>query len=147
MYREPFDKHRRHLRVPLVVALVVAAQAGAGLSSNASPSPEVIVPTVLTAADDGRTVELRVGAEVVIQLPDNPSTGYRWEIEADKSVVDIKRHHFEQQAHQVGGGGESSWVLQAIAPGVSPVKLMLWRPWESERDAIQRFVVTLRIAP
>lgn len=142
MYREPFDKHCRRLRALLVVALV-----GTVLSASTSQASETIVPTVLTAADDSRTVDLHVGGKVVIQLPDNPSTGYRWEIDADKACVKIERQHFEQQSHQVGGGGESSWVLRAITPGVSTVKLMLWRPWEGERAAIQRFVVTLRIAP
>lgn len=146
MDREPFCKHRRHLRAPLVVALVAAALGGAELSASASQASEAIVPAVLTAVDDGKTVELHVGSEVVIQLPDNPSTGYRWEIDTDKACVSVERQHFEQRSDQVGGGGESSWVLRAIAPGVSTVKLMLWRPWEGEHAAIQRFVVTLRIA-
>ena len=105
------------------------------------------MPLVLTAADDGETLELRAGSEVVIQLPENPSTGYRWEIDTDKVYVSVERQRFEQRADQVGGGGESSWVLRARTPGVTTVRLMLWRPWEGERAAIQRFVVTLRIAP
>lgn len=105
------------------------------------------MPAVLTAADNGRTVELHVGSEIVIQLPDNPSTGYRWEIDSDAACVSVERQHFEQQSNQVGGGGATSWTLRAITPSVTSVKLMLWRPWEGERAAIQRFAVTLRIAP
>ncbi|MBI5719636.1 MAG: protease inhibitor I42 family protein [Burkholderiales bacterium] len=105
------------------------------------------MPSVLTAADDGRTLELRAGSEVVIRLPENPSTGFRWEIDTDKAYVTVERQRFEQRSDRVGGGGESSWVLRASTPGVTTVKLMLWRPWEGERAAIQRFVVTLRIAP
>jgi inhibitor of cysteine peptidase len=113
-----------------------------------NPSTNTVAASAaLTPADDGKTIEVPVGAEVVIRLPDNPSTGYRWEIDTDKACVSVARQHFEQQSDLVGGGGESSWVLRAIAPGVSPVKLMLRRPWEDERAAIQRFAVTLRIAP
>jgi inhibitor of cysteine peptidase len=103
------------------------------------------VPTMLTAADDGTTLESRVGSEVLIRLPENPSTGYQWEIDADQAYVSIERQYFEQLSDRVGGGGESSWVLRARAPGVTEVKLMLWRPWEGKHAAIQRFAVTLLI--
>lgn len=105
------------------------------------------MPTVLTAADDGRILELRAGSEIVVQLPDNPSTGYQWEIDSDKVYVSAERQRFEQQSDSIGGGGESSWVLRARTPGVSTVRFMLRRPWEGKRAAIQRFVVTLRITP
>lgn len=101
----------------------------------------------LTAADDGRTIESRAGSEVVIRLPENPSTGYAWKIDVDKAHVSVERQFFEQRDDRVGGGGETTWVLRASRPGVTTVRLMLWRSWEGERAAIQRFRVTLRIAP
>ncbi len=105
------------------------------------------MPPLLTAADDGRTIESHVGAEVMIQLPENPSTGYCWKIDTDTDYVSIERQHFEQRYDHLGGGGESCWVLRMRTPGVTTVMLMLWRPWEGERAAIQRFIVTLQIAP
>ena len=104
-------------------------------------------PTVLTAADDGKAVDLRAGSLLVIRLPENPSTGYQWDIHADRANVAVEQRYFVQLSNQPGGGGESSWSIRAKAPGVTSVRLKLWRPWEDERAAIQRFEVTLRIAP
>lgn len=146
MDRQPFCEHHRDARLPIVAALA-ATVLFAGFCTGASQAPEAFVRPVLTAADDGRSIDLRAGSEVVIQLPENPSTGYRWEIDTDKVYISVERQRFEPQSDRVGGGGESSWVLRARTPGVTTVKLMLWRPWEGERAAIQRFVVTLRIAP
>ena len=32
----------------------------------------------LTSHDDGRTIDTRVGDMVIIELPENPTTGFRW---------------------------------------------------------------------
>ncbi len=35
---------------------------------------------LLTEADSGRSIAARVGDEIVVELPENPTTGYRWEV-------------------------------------------------------------------
>lgn len=38
--------------------------------------------SVLTSADNEKTVDMHVGDEAALRLPENPSTGYRWAVNA-----------------------------------------------------------------
>jgi predicted secreted protein len=49
---------------------------------------------ILNNQDQGRTVEVKAQSVVTVRLDENPSTGYRWNIEADEGlelVVKVSR--------------------------------------------------------
>ena len=80
----PFDLAGRTRRqtvlqrtlVPSVMALVVVIAAGCGLMKKSEkPPPE---PVTVSATQSGTTVELVSGQALVVRLPSNPTTGYRW---------------------------------------------------------------------
>ena len=103
---------------------------------------------VLTSADKGKTINLRVGAEATLRLPENPSTGYRWTIDAaDWNVAEIREEAYEPSSEAVGGGGEAQWLMKAKAPGATTIKLKRWRQWEGEGSVVERFELTLRVSP
>jgi inhibitor of cysteine peptidase len=137
----------RLLAAAVLAAVTLAASPGATSSLRIECHMTQDNVYLLSAADDGKTVELRAGASLSIRLPENPSTGYRWDIDIDPAHVEVEQRRFVQLSNQVGGGGETCWVLRTKAPGVTSLKLKLWRPWEDERAAIQRVEVTLRITP
>lgn len=102
----------------------------------------------VTEVDNGTTVEVHVGETVVLRLPENATTGYRWAIEGlNADLVEAQEEPYTSQSNTVGGGGEAGWTLHAKTPGVTEIKLRLWRHWEGERSVLRRFGVTLRIAP
>jgi inhibitor of cysteine peptidase len=102
----------------------------------------------LTEADNGKTVDLRVGDEVVLRLPENASTGYRWTVDAaDGNLVDVKEGKYLAASNALGSGGEAQWIVHAKAAGATEIKLKCWHSWEGERSVIERFEFTLRIAP
>jgi len=104
--------------------------------------------SILTSADNGRTVDLRVGAEAALRLPENPSTGYRWAVDAaDWNLVAIEEGEYVSTSEMIGGGGEARWLIRAKAPGTTEIKLKRWRPWEGERSVVERYQVGLRISP
>jgi inhibitor of cysteine peptidase len=104
--------------------------------------------SVLTAADNGRTVKLPVGDEVALRLPEDARvTGYRWAIDsADTNLVDIKEGQYVSTSEQMGGGVEAQWLIKAKAPGATSIKLKQWRQWEGESSVIERYEITLRIS-
>jgi len=102
----------------------------------------------LTAADNGKTVELHVGDAAVLRLPENATTGYRWAVDAaDGSVVEIAEGEYIATPNRVGAGGEAQWIVRAKAAGATQVKLKHWREWEGERSVIERYEISLRILP
>ena len=104
------------------------------------------VSATLTAADNGRTVDVREGDTLVLRLHENASTGYRWALDGlDRTCVDVQEGEYVRQADAPGSGGQAQWTLVAKAHGIVEIRLKLWRHWEGEPSVRERFAVTLRI--
>ena len=68
----------------------------------------------LDDADDCSPLKLTQGQELVLTLPSNPTTGFRWELRNPAASV-LKRlgpevySNSEEDSGLVGSGGESTW--------------------------------------
>ena len=103
---------------------------------------------IVTETDNGTIVELHVGDEVVLRLPENATTGYRWALEAaDANLVDLKEGEYLPVSGATGSGGEAQWTVRAKTAGTAQIRLKRWRQWEGEGSVRGRFEVTLRIVP
>jgi predicted secreted protein len=141
-------RSRRWRKSSRLVAAVLATLLSVGVYLVISSPKEAKMPSVLTAADNGRNVELPVGDEVALHLPENATTGYRWAIDsADANLVDIKEGQYVSTSEKMGGGGEAQWLIEAKAPGATSIKLKRWRQWEGESSVVERYEITLRISP
>ena len=117
------------------------------VASVSSPT-ETTMAQVLTSADNGKTIDLRVGAEAALHLAENPSTGFRWAVDAvDANVAEIKEGAYDPTSKAVGGGGQAQWLIKAKSAGETTIKLKRWRQWEGESSTVERFEITLRISP
>lgn len=102
--------------------------------------------TTLDDADDGRTVELRVGDRLTLQLDENASTGYRWSFEGlDERIVGVREDGYVHRPEAIGSSGAMKWTLEARAAGTTQAKLRLWRRWEGDSSVRKRYAVTLVI--
>lgn len=76
----------------------------------AEPPPAHMV----TEADDGAKVRLAPGESLVVVLPEHPTTGYRWRVEAKPEGCRISRDAFEAPtAATPGAPGRHTWQLEA----------------------------------
>lgn len=87
------------------------------------------------AAD--QTFDLTVGQSVTIKLQENPSTGYRWTIDAEASsnlpILRISDLGFSQNAsgkHLLGAPGIHRWSVTAVSAGSASISFVYQRPWE-----------------
>jgi inhibitor of cysteine peptidase len=131
--------------LPLLFAGVLTGIASTGVVATTSNPTEM--SSVLTSADNGRTIELHVGAEAALRLPENPSTGYRWAVDAaDPSLVRIEERGYLATSEKIGAPGEAQWLMKAKVPGATEIKLKRWRQWEGERSVVERFEIKLRVS-
>lgn len=101
----------------------------------------------ITREQHDGVVAVERGDSIVIELPDQPTTGYRWEIASvDPALVEIEGSEFGSSGPGIGAGGIATWRLRARAPGRTRLELARRRPWEHDRLPIERFAVTLDIA-
>jgi inhibitor of cysteine peptidase len=98
----------------------------------------------LTEADDGRTVDLRVGETVDVTLSQNAAAGYRWAIDRlDPGVVEANESRPSQPQGQVGSQGRETFTFKATKAGSGEVLLKYWRHFEGDASVKQRFRLRL----
>jgi inhibitor of cysteine peptidase len=97
--------------------------------------------------DAGRDVQLRVADAVCIDLPETPTTGYRWQIAAfDEGVVALDDDRFELSNSQPGAGGVHHFRFRAVAAGTAAIELHRRRRWENPAQPEYSFRVTAHVS-
>jgi len=92
----------------------------------------------------GETVHVQPGDEVVVRLPENPTTGYRWEIDAPRGGVEVAQDSYDRPRDEgVGAGGMRTFTLRAGEPGQAEVRLRLARSWEDEAAQQGRLAIVV----
>jgi inhibitor of cysteine peptidase len=100
----------------------------------------------ITKTDHGKVFDIFLGNLIVIQLPENPTTGFRWKvIEINNNIIVQKDSNFSISSNSgIGGGGTRTFSLTAIGEGCTKVKLKLLREWEPQ-NFVDSFEVTIFI--
>jgi inhibitor of cysteine peptidase len=100
---------------------------------------------VLTEVDNGGSVALSVGDLLQIRLFENPTTGYRWEIEAvNQSILAERGVTSEGAVNPAPGAGRYiSFLFGAEQAGATQLHLRCWQRWEGNVD--QRFSTTILV--
>jgi inhibitor of cysteine peptidase len=93
----------------------------------------------------GEELHAAVGDRILVELPENASTGFRW------SLVELPEHLSLAQDRLAvpepptpGAAATRHLVLRVDGPGSGPVVLELSRPWEAEAE--QRRVIAVRVS-
>jgi inhibitor of cysteine peptidase len=104
------------------------------------------MPTrIIREANRGETVELRAGETVEVRLVENPTTGFRWTVEGgDERIVSLVASVYSPGPTSApGAGGERVFTFEGKRPGVSRLRLRLWRPWEGKVS--EEFELTVEV--
>jgi inhibitor of cysteine peptidase len=109
----------------------------------------VTVNAQASAAD--QTLRLTVGQSASIELQENPSTGYRWGLDAtagsNLSILRISDRGFSERnggRRLVGAPGIHRWDIEAVAAGTARVVFVYRRPWEDKAARRHEVAVTAR---
>ena len=92
---------------------------------------------ILTRERSGETIALHKGDEILLSLPENPTTGYRWTFAADGMDI-VGDDYAADPRSSVGGGGARTLRLVAARAGDAVVRATLQRSWEDPGKAVDR---------
>ncbi|ROM99020.1 protease inhibitor I42 family protein [Pseudomonas brassicacearum] len=88
-------------------------------------------------------VQLNNGQHLILTLPSNPTTGYRWAIQDSAGgvlrAISPEVYTNPENTGLVGSGGQSTWRFQAFAAGNGRLRLTYQQPWEPEVEPAQTF--------
>lgn len=103
------------------------------------------------APNQRREVTLRPGAQLVVTLGSNPTTGYRWTEQAANTAPDVLKqleHAFVGPEQPIpGAGGQQRWVFQALQPGSAELTMSYGRAWEVERKGSWTLGLKVTVKP
>jgi inhibitor of cysteine peptidase len=103
---------------------------------------------MLTPADNGKTITVQPGSRIVVDLPENPTTGYSWTVDdLDPEVPLVSSEYAGGKSVQMGGGGTRTLVFEAKGSGSHKIRLNRWRHWEGDASVRERYQVGVNIQP
>lgn len=145
----------------LAVAALAVTLAPLGCSADTSDEDAVSTPDegtaedelrslTLTEADDGKTVTVTKGQNVVVKLQSSPSTGYRWKVtETNRTFGYPASTVFLKNGDAVGAAGveRMTWKTSGPLPmtGTHRVKLEYKRPWEENASPAKTFTFSVKV--
>ncbi|MCX5786563.1 MAG: protease inhibitor I42 family protein [Elusimicrobia bacterium] len=106
---------------------------------------------IITQNENGREFELAMGETFQVSLPENPTTGYQWEVyKSGAPFVGLEKEEYiapeeNLSGHIVGRGGTKLLTFEAAKPGEAELALRLRRSWEAESEFVDSFSVKLKI--
>ncbi len=95
---------------------------------------------------NGRTVEVKIGETIEVRLPENPTTGFRWQLTADGGPACAKIDDtFTAPSGPPGQGGTHVWKFKAVAAGEGDIELRHRRHWEAQGEPAKIFKLHVKI--
>jgi inhibitor of cysteine peptidase len=123
----------------VIVSLAVAGCGGTGKQKESN------LETTFTEADNGRTVQVKTGDVIRVQLPENPSTGYHWAGTLTGGLQLLRKFYTPDDAsgQAVGSGGVVTWTMQVDSPGEHRFIASDMPPGKTTAAEPKRFMLTI----
>ena len=105
-------------------------------------------PIQLTEQNDGQLVDVHLGQEVHVSLPEIAGTGYRWAVDrVDDTLLEVQGARPQYSSVLPGASGRAMWIIVPKQVGSAELTLKQWRPWEGDASIVGRYGVRFRILP
>ncbi len=113
-----------------------------------SPQDKQLSYTDVPPAD---TIDASVGDTINLALPENPSTGYSWQMTTSDGIRQVSDNYIPGNSGSpgrplVGAGGTHEWTYKVTKPGTQTVSGIYKRPWESTSQGEKTFALTVNAA-
>ncbi|QTA84250.1 protease inhibitor I42 family protein [Desulfonema magnum] len=126
------------------IAIFISAYAIGEEDKGKINMPEKIA---ITQSDHGKIFKANQGNLILIRVPENPSTGYCWEINTsdDQIIKFADSDFFMNLSTAIGGGGIRTFTFKAQSPGTAKLELKLRQEWDAKKSETERFEVTIEV--
>jgi len=133
-------------KIVALVLVAVLALAFVGCSSSGGGTSASTVK--ITQAEQGKTVDAKVGDTLIVSLEGNPSTGYTW---VAKDLPSFLTQEGEptftktDSSGAVGAPGMVDITFKANSAGSGDLALDYKRPWETTATPAKTFSATVTV--
>ncbi|MDT7596598.1 MAG: inhibitor of cysteine peptidase [Pseudonocardiales bacterium] len=95
--------------------------------------------------DDGSRRTVPVGDEIVVRLPETPTTGYLWRLDLVTDELQLIDDHYEAPAIPRGAPGVHVLTFRAVRDGPAMLKVVKGRSWEDHPAQVFRVDLDVRV--
>ncbi|MCL7413672.1 MAG: protease inhibitor I42 family protein [ANME-2 cluster archaeon] len=113
--------------------------------NTVSDSFELHMDNAITEDFNGSNMELKTGDIFYINLNENPTTGFSWQMNTTDGLVVVSDEYIAPDTGLVGAGGVHEWEMRAVAPGTQQVTAVYRRSWEDVTGDEQIFGFTIEV--
>ena len=122
----------------LAAAVAMSGCTGTGNAEKKTGSPTPVgTPVqvshiVMTEAQNNATVHVKQGNYIILQLPENPTTGYQWNLTTTPGLLVTNDTYVpsDTTGKLVGSGGTRVWDMTATGKGEQAIRAIYCRSWE-----------------
>ena len=102
------------------------------VAPNESVSTVNSTVTDFTADENVTSLNVTVNKKILVQLPENPTTGYTWNVTLTNGLELLNDTYIPDKTTKgmVGVGGVHEWIIQAIATGDQSFNGIYKQAWE-----------------
>jgi inhibitor of cysteine peptidase len=120
---------------------------------NGTPNSMPPRQQVVTEANNGKSINLKVGDSFYLRLPENPSTGYSWVLNTSQGLGgNLTGNYSSEQPSEgvnqplVGAGGVRIWEIKANSTGSQQVNGIYKRSFENETGEEKKFTLKVEVS-
>lgn len=127
--------------------LALAMPFAIATGTAADPRDPAMQTIELTERDNGRRLVVAPQATIVVSLAENPSTGYRWQLQPLAAAVTLTADTYVAGSSEPrpGAGGSRILTFTASAVGEATIGADLRRPWEQTSPPAETFTLTVAV--
>jgi inhibitor of cysteine peptidase len=91
--------------------------------------------------DNEKTVSAFPGDIIVLSLPENPSTGFRWMMETSGCIFTLSSSYTPSGTGRIGAGGTRVWRFMVNGTGSGEISAVYRQPWMPVTGAEEHFAL------
>jgi inhibitor of cysteine peptidase len=104
-----------------------------------------------TDVPPAETINANVGDTVHLSLPENPSTGYSWQMTTSDGIEQVGDNYIPGNIGTagrpiVGAGGTHEWTYKVTKPGTQTISGIYKRPWEGSSAGEKTYTLNVNVA-
>jgi inhibitor of cysteine peptidase len=102
---------------------------------------------VVTEADNGTSIRPKKGENFTLQLRENPTTGYSWQLNLSDGLSILSDEYTQDEApkEMTGVPGTHSWIIKAVDQGSQQVNGIYKRSWENTTGTEDNFTLAVEV--
>ncbi|WP_082089254.1 protease inhibitor I42 family protein [Methanosarcina horonobensis] len=92
-------------------------------------------------------MSIKNGENFTLQLRENPSTGYSWELNVSEGLSILSDNFTQDQVSEnmTGVPGNHSWIIEAVDQGTQQMNGIYKQAWENATGTEDNFTLTVEV--